>query len=429
LNNVLNRMNILCIVDCEDAKRDMDTKLSSQVKNIYFSLGGEDGLNYYLTMQNEIDTIICDMNNLTFEKNYELLSKIRYLNEELPFILNVEELEQSQLMKLIKFNISGCFTKISDTQKVLNRINICCHRYHQNEVIKNQKNELIKYISAVNNVAIISKTDLEGKITHVNDMFTKISLYAESELIGKSQNIVRHPENSKEIFSNMWSTIKRGDTWQGNLKNLDKYGIPYFTNSTIFPIFDDLGKMVVEYISIQFKITKEELQKRDFRKKVMLDRQELKKKKLEYITLINSMKLEIDSYKQIDISIYENRIVTLEAANITYKQQINHFESEMKVIKSTRDKLADLANQKIKKIMEEHKQLKIKYLATSKAAISFQEELKTKEQKIMELESRLSVQNKKIENLFEVITEQEKKIRFSKEPVQNLENVVKYSHK
>ena len=41
---------------------------------------------------------------------------------------------------------------------------------------------------------LVSKTDLKGVITYCNDAFINISGFSPDELIGKSHNIVRHPD-------------------------------------------------------------------------------------------------------------------------------------------------------------------------------------------------------------------------------------------
>ena len=48
------------------------------------------------------------------------------------------------------------------------------------------------YQKAIENSNIVSKTDINGIITFVNDEFCKISGYSYDELIGQNHNIVRH---------------------------------------------------------------------------------------------------------------------------------------------------------------------------------------------------------------------------------------------
>ncbi|MCK2095744.1 PAS domain-containing protein [Thauera aromatica] len=58
--------------------------------------------------------------------------------------------------------------------------------------------------------SIISRTDLRGVITYVNDIFVRVSGYSEDELVGSAHNIVRHPDMPPEAFENLWQTLKAG---------------------------------------------------------------------------------------------------------------------------------------------------------------------------------------------------------------------------
>ena len=42
--------------------------------------------------------------------------------------------------------------------------------------------------------ALVSRTDLKGRITYVNPTFVEVSGYTLDELMGKAHNIVRHPD-------------------------------------------------------------------------------------------------------------------------------------------------------------------------------------------------------------------------------------------
>lgn len=113
---------------------------------------------------------------------------------------------------------------------------------------------LQQYKEAVDQTVIFSKTDPKGNITYVNDMFCEISGYSKEELIGKSHNIIRHPDMEGEVFKEMWKTIKSGQIWQGIVKNRAKNGHTYIVDSTIFPILDNHGN-IVEYMALRVDIT------------------------------------------------------------------------------------------------------------------------------------------------------------------------------
>ncbi len=59
-------------------------------------------------------------------------------------------------------------------------------------------------------IILVSKTDLKGKITYANQEFIKIVGYSEKELIGKPHNIIRHPDMPRIVFKLLWETIQDG---------------------------------------------------------------------------------------------------------------------------------------------------------------------------------------------------------------------------
>ncbi len=89
---------------------------------------------------------------------------------------------------------------------------------------RKSKYELEKYLQIIDMHVIISSTDLHGIITEVSKAFCEISGYTKEELIGKSHNIVRHPDISSSIYKEMWDTLKKGISWSSEIKNRRKDG-------------------------------------------------------------------------------------------------------------------------------------------------------------------------------------------------------------
>ncbi len=100
---------------------------------------------------------------------------------------------------------------------------------------------------------IVSRTDLKGNITYANETFAQISGYKIEELIGKSHNIVRHPDMPKKIFEELWKTLKEEKIWSGFIKNLRKDRGYYWVYAQISAVKKD-GKLV-EYKSIRTPIS------------------------------------------------------------------------------------------------------------------------------------------------------------------------------
>jgi len=114
---------------------------------------------------------------------------------------------------------------------------------------------LEEYKNTVDESAIVSKSDINGKITYVNNYFCQVSGYTKEELLGKPHNIVRHPDMPKEAFQEMWKTIKEEKkTWKGKVKNRKKDGTSYTVDAVIKPIIDVDGN-IIEFIGLRTDIT------------------------------------------------------------------------------------------------------------------------------------------------------------------------------
>lgn len=116
------------------------------------------------------------------------------------------------------------------------------------------ENALNKSIDIVDKYVIMSRTDARGIIMSVSSAFCKISGYESFELIGKSHNIIRHPDMSKKFFTNMWETINSGTMWQGEIKNRKKNGETYWVKTTIQPNVDHAGN-IISFDAIREDIT------------------------------------------------------------------------------------------------------------------------------------------------------------------------------
>ncbi|WP_456431497.1 PAS domain-containing sensor histidine kinase [Nitratifractor sp.] len=115
---------------------------------------------------------------------------------------------------------------------------------------------LQQYVEAIESSNIVSRTDINGIITFVNDEFCKISGYSREELIGKNHNIVRHPDVSAETFRCLWETILAKKTYKATVKNRAKDGSTFYVNTTVIPILDERGE-IEEFVAIRYDVTRE----------------------------------------------------------------------------------------------------------------------------------------------------------------------------
>jgi len=102
---------------------------------------------------------------------------------------------------------------------------------------------------------LVMKTDLNGVITYGNDAFFDMSGYRREELVGKSHNLVRHPNMPPQAFEDLWCTVKQGPPWRGLVKNRCKNGDYYWVDAFVAPIHRNEG--VTGYMSVRNEPTKD----------------------------------------------------------------------------------------------------------------------------------------------------------------------------
>ena len=103
---------------------------------------------------------------------------------------------------------------------------------------------------------LISRTDAKGRITYASPAFVRASGFSLDELMGASHNIVRHPDMPPAAFANLWETIKKGQSWNGFVKNRRKNGDHYWVYANVTPIFD--SGQLTGYTSVRVKPSRED---------------------------------------------------------------------------------------------------------------------------------------------------------------------------
>lgn len=106
---------------------------------------------------------------------------------------------------------------------------------------------------------LVTRTNLKGIITYVNDEFVSISGFSREELIGASHNIVRHPDMPQAAFEDLWMNLKAMRPWNGLVKNRTKSGDHYWVDANAMPVFKN-GK-VYEYLSVRRAPSREKIEK------------------------------------------------------------------------------------------------------------------------------------------------------------------------
>ncbi len=191
---------------------------------------------------------------------------------------------------------------------------------------------LKQYKEAIEKSNIISKTDVAGIITFVNDEFCRISGYSQKELIGANHNIVRHPDVPESKFKLLWDTINAKEIYKDTVKNLAKDGSTFYVNTTVIPILDE-DENIVEFVAIRYDVTKEVFYKEQ------LQRREIELQELN-ATLENRVQEKTKELEELNATLHSR--VEKEIAKNEEKRQVMFAQSRLA---SLGEMLANIAHQ------------------------------------------------------------------------------------
>jgi diguanylate cyclase (GGDEF)-like protein/PAS domain S-box-containing protein len=205
-------------------------------------IGGDFSVRLVVDRDDEIGALASSFNTMSEEikiQIYALSEQARILEEQ------SQEIEENNEM-------------LEDTVK---------KRTHE---LRESKQKLERYVGVIDEHVISSTTDTKGVIIGVSAAFCKISGYSKSELMGKSHNIVRHPDMPTAMYKDMWDKLQNDKAWSGEIKNMRKDGSAYWVRTNIEPLIDSNGvkigyaavreditdKKIIEKLSITDELTK-----------------------------------------------------------------------------------------------------------------------------------------------------------------------------
>lgn len=117
--------------------------------------------------------------------------------------------------------------------------------------------------SNLNQLAMLSVTDLAGNIIFANESLCRFTGYSREELLGQNHRILNSGYHDPIFFKHLWNNILSQKPWHGQIKNKRKNGEIYWVRTTIIPIIEgpiiEGNDKVSKYLAICFDITVEKL--------------------------------------------------------------------------------------------------------------------------------------------------------------------------
>lgn len=401
-DNFFRKLNIMIVEMAENSYFNED--FINKFNNVVLKNNVDEAIEYYknsIDSEKKIDIVLSQM-YFPNKKATDILEEIKQIDENISFIIFTKDIENNDLLTSIKLGVSDFLIEPFTLDEILISIEKICHiKYNQLFKEKIQK-DLEDIIELVDEVSIVSKTNLDNEITFVNRSFCETSNFTQEELIGKKHNFIS--DINRVVFDELESTIRTGNIWEGKMKYLSKNSEEFFVYLTVIPILD-FRNNIKEFIWIQFLATEYEQEQKNFKKKVAQNINESRRINTQARDKIDELQNQLDFYKNIDFLIEQE-----EKRKSKFISQYKYFE---KICDESEEKLKEVsskAKDKIKNVVFSQQDAKEKNDITSASFQEVSTEFTEKNSKVKELIGVLDVQKKKIDILLAKIDIKEIKL-------------------
>jgi PAS domain S-box-containing protein len=247
--------NILIVEDSLVVREQLKDILNNRNYNVIEASNADEALIKISTTK--IDLLLLDL-ELENSNGYDFLVKNKKLildNLRIRVMIITGNISPNLIRDSFRLGVKEIIKKPYGIEELVLKTDIFINEKDTEDEMNCSKQLLEQYKNTVDRSSIVSKANAKGIITYVNEAFCKISGYTQEELLGKSHNIVRHPDMDSSVFKEMWHTIKDLKIpWTGIVKNRKKDGSAYWVQTIINPILDNNGE-ILEYIGIRTDIT------------------------------------------------------------------------------------------------------------------------------------------------------------------------------
>ena len=195
--------------------------------------------NFLFKKYNSTINELLNLNNIKFQLlEIDVKSKLNLIESKLHKEYN-KSIDKQLNIAILLFFISIIFLVIS----ILNYI----------KSVKIKK-ELKAFKYAVENSDnSIVMTDVNRKITYVNESFEKVTGYRREDVLGKNPHILKSGRLPSDFYKNMNDILDKGEKWLGEFVNVNKFGDIYYETASITPIFND--DELTGYLAIKLNVT------------------------------------------------------------------------------------------------------------------------------------------------------------------------------
>jgi len=325
--SVLKKINVLYVDGDISLQERIIPTLEVYFDNIFIASDGFEAVSIFDTYMEKIDLVIIDIDIDTIS-GLDVANVIKQAKPHMKVIVLSDISNTEYFLEAIRIHVDSFILKPLEQTKLIEESFFVLDEIIKNTVLEDTKNLNTQYEQILDTIALVSKTDLDGKITYVNKLFCETSEYEEDELIGKRHNILRDPLVPKVVYQKLWKAIASGETYNGKISNISKSGVKYTTNSFISPVSNDQADIVDGYMSVSFLINEYEVEA----KKIVafINKIQKEKKQLEKNLSIMHEHVEIENKNTQQLMNEFEYIESVSAGNLSHIAKLKEFTEEIK---------------------------------------------------------------------------------------------------
>jgi two-component system, cell cycle response regulator len=245
-------ISLLYVEDERVTREQISRILQRIVTELYVAENGQEGLELYREKRPDIimsDIMMPIMNGL------EMAREIRALDSDSQIIMLTAYSDTEYLLECISLGINQYVQKPVDFSQLATAIETCSNYVLLKRKLHQQESRIQMLSQAVEQApAPVMITSLSGAIEYVNGMFSRLTGYQATEVLGRNPRLLKSDLNPVEVYHDLWETILSGKEWKGELANKRKNGSIYWEVVKICPL-RDVDNTVTGFLKVSQDIT------------------------------------------------------------------------------------------------------------------------------------------------------------------------------
>jgi len=240
LQKYLKTLTVLYVEDDDDIRAQLDQFLNRRLGKVILACDGQDGLQKF--SQQHIDIVITDI-KMPNMNGLEMASKIKEISPKTPVLVTTAFELPNYLIEAIRIGIDKYAIKPIDTNLLMRDLMECVKQSHAEQQL-----QLINQLFDDNQEGILI-TDKSNTIIMVNKVFTELTGYEPTDVIGLTPSLLASNRHDKLFYETMWQEINEKGGWKGEIWDKRKNGDVFPQWMTISTILDDDGQ-ISNYMAI-----------------------------------------------------------------------------------------------------------------------------------------------------------------------------------